>query len=114
MLGILLDNATRHTSPQGCIRVGATPGEDGADVALVVEDEGEGIPDGVLEALFEFGHGDRDALVGDGQPGLGIGLWVCRELAARNGGTVSVTRAASGGTSASIVLPAARGMSDGL
>jgi signal transduction histidine kinase len=39
-------------------------------------------------------------------PGLGAGLWVCRELAGRNGGDVRLAGDPAGGLIATLTLPA--------
>ena len=69
------------------------------------------------------GHGARHASGGAGPgvrvrlprragaaaraPGLGAGLWICRELAARNGGSLLLASEPGAGVRATLVLPAA-------
>ena len=57
-------------------------------MTLEVADTGPGIPPEELDRAFDFGfRGELSRSMR--APGLGAGLWVCRELAARNGGSVS-------------------------
>ncbi len=79
-----LDNALRHTPPGGRVDV-AVLDEDEATV-LSESDTGLGLPEAELERVFEpFRRGDdvRGA-------GAGLGLAICREIAARLGGSVTL------------------------
>ncbi len=77
-------------------------GSDGR-VSLVVEDSGSGFA-GVPDALPEI---ERVAPGGRLQPRLGIGLRVCHLLAERHGGELIVVAGPTGGTIATLTLPAA-------
>jgi signal transduction histidine kinase len=58
-----------------------------------------------LARAFEFGfRGELATQVR--APGLGAGLWICRELAARNGGRVTLASAPGAGLRATLSLPA--------
>jgi two-component system OmpR family sensor kinase len=102
----LVDNALRHGGTGAAtVRVGVS--DDGAGAVLVVEDEGRGMPAGEAAAAFEFGVRGA-AAVRAGVPGLGIGLWVCRDLAEANGGSIGLDSAEGRGTSVTVTLPATR------
>jgi signal transduction histidine kinase len=78
LLANLLDNASRHSPPNGVVRLSAYA-DGGPDAALVLDvaDEGPGIPAEEREAVFErFIRGG--ATHGDGGTGLGLAIarWV--------------------------------------
>ena len=76
-------------------------------MAVEVADTGPGMPPEELARAFEFGF--RGELARQLRaPGLGAGLWICRELAARNGGSLTLTSEPGAGVRATLVLPAAR------
>jgi signal transduction histidine kinase len=99
----LLDNAGRHAA--SIVRVEVTR-EDG-EVVLAVEGDGEGVPPGDRERVFE-----RFTRLGDGRSrdggGAGLGLALVREIALHHRGTVSVTDGELGGARFVVRLPAAR------
>jgi two-component system sensor histidine kinase VicK len=91
---ILLHNAIQHSGPGGSLWVRLRSG------AVSVEDEGSGIPEEdlphVFERFYRNRHGDR---------GFGLGLPICKELAERMGGQVSLRSRQGEGTSVEIRLP---------
>ncbi|HET7821030.1 MAG TPA: DUF4153 domain-containing protein [Ornithinibacter sp.] len=97
----LVDNAVRHSPPQGEVRVVARAVDDDT-WWLEVHDQGPGIPADRVERVFDrFGSG------GDSAGGTGLGLaiasWVC-EL---HGGTITALPTPTGTTGAHLraVLP---------
>jgi signal transduction histidine kinase len=104
----LLRNAAAFTPGDGSVTVSVAAGADADTVTLEVADTGPGIPPEELDRAFDFGfRGElpRSLRV----PGLGAGLWVCRELAARNGGSLSLWSEPGAGVRATLTLPAAEG-----
>lgn len=92
ILGVLLDNALRHTASGGSVHIGASGSADG--VAIVVSDTGEGIAASDIEHIFDrFYRADSARSTATG--GSGIGLTIARTLAHAHGGRLT---AASGGT----------------
>ena len=90
VLANLLDNAVRHSPPDGAVRVCAerTP----AGVRLSVEDDGPGIPEGDRERVFErFARPDAARTGG----GSGLGLAITRWVVDLHGGAVHVEPALS-------------------
>jgi signal transduction histidine kinase len=94
----LLSNALRHTPPAAPVRVVVE--EDGEARATVqVSDQGPGIAPELLPRLFER------FTTGPGSTGLGLGLYLAREIARTHGGTVTVESAAGRGTTFRLTLP---------
>jgi len=106
ILAGLVRNAAAYAPVTSCVSVRARAGGAAGTAVLEVEDDGPGIPPEELGRVFEFGF--RGELARErGIPGLGAGLWICRELAARNGGEVTVVSSQGVGTKATLTLPAA-------
>ena len=75
----LLDNALRHASAAaGAIRVSARPGRTASRLALHCVDDGPGIPAALRNRMFEPFFTTRAA-------GMGLGLYIARELCEANG-----------------------------
>ena len=91
----LVANAVRHTPQDGTVTV-RTRHLDG-EVELIVEDDGEGIPEELHTAIFDpFVQGPGRA--NDPQPGTGLGLTLVRDFAALHGGSVQAGSRPGGGT----------------
>ena len=79
----------------------------GGTVCVDIHNDGPAIPADYLAALFEplymkggvFGH------LPEGLSGLGLGLYICREIAVAHGGDIVVTSDPSSGTSVKVTLP---------
>jgi PAS domain S-box-containing protein len=85
----LLHNASKFTLSGG--RISVRLGREGTDALVVVSDDGIGISDDALEHIFEpFWQSGQPGSKG----GLGLGLYLTRNLVELHGGTVT---AASGG-----------------
>ena len=98
----LLENAARHATSQVCV----TLRETGGRVDLWVDDDGNGIPDGERERIFErFVRLDEGRAREEG--GAGLGLAIVRNIVTLVGGTISVSTGPLGGARFSISLPAA-------
>jgi signal transduction histidine kinase len=104
MLRNLIDNARRHTPPDGRIDVTATRA--GAAVAIAVADSGCGIAAEHLPYLFDrFYRADQSRTRATG--GAGLGLAIVRRLAEAHGGGVSAASAGAGrGATFTLRLPA--------
>jgi len=81
----LLGNAIRYSPEGGVIRVQVRRA--GGMAELVVRDSGFGIAADRIERLFELFVRDGEA-AHQAPGGLGLGLWLCRRLAALHGGSV--------------------------
>ena len=86
VLNNLLDNAVKFTPTGGSVAVSATR-DDARDLRVAVQDTGRGVQPENRERVFEQYF--REAGDGDsGRGGLGLGLFVCRELVDRQGGRI--------------------------
>ncbi len=105
VLGNLLDNGLRHTPAGGSVTISASSSPRAAEVALSVEDTGEGIPADHLPHVFErFYRVDtaRDRTHG----GSGIGLAIARALVEAHGGQLTAASPGTGqGSTFRILLP---------
>jgi signal transduction histidine kinase len=102
ILGNLLDNALRHTSGSGTIRLGLRA--DAQDVFVTVEDSGPGIPPDQLDLIFErFHRVDTARSRSDG--GTGLGLAIARKLAEAHGGNLRAENRPEGGARFILSLP---------
>jgi signal transduction histidine kinase len=82
----LLDNAVRHSPPEGRVWLsahGATAGR----TTIVVADEGPGIPPNELERVFERFH-RTDAARATRDGGTGLGLAIARWIVDAHGGVI--------------------------
>ncbi len=101
----LVQNALTATAGNGVIQVRLI--ERDRTVALVVSDDGPGIPDQHLPHIFErFYRVDPARSRADG--GTGLGLTIVQSVAETHGGSVEARRAELGGAEIEIRLPAGR------
>jgi PAS domain S-box-containing protein len=96
----LVTNAVAHTAEGG--RVELAGREEGGGVVLSVSDNGEGIPAGQLERIFQKftqagGGGDRTS--------TGLGLAFCKLAVEAHGGRIWVESAEGAGSTFSLWLP---------
>jgi len=100
----LLDNAAKFTPIGTTIRVIGR--RDGDFVALRVEDEGPGVPEGERERIFDKFY--RVHAQDRQRAGTGLGLAICRGFVEAMGGTiVAANRGERGGAVFTVRLPAA-------
>ncbi len=96
----LLDNAVKYTPAGGRISVSVERWE--MYVKLDVTDTGKGIPESRQAAIFRRFY--REEEVHD-QPGVGIGLYLAREIVTRQGGYIKVASEPDRGSAFSVFLP---------
>ena len=99
-LGNLIDNAIKYTPAGGSVTVSVTPYE--LFCRIDVADTGPGIPEDEQGRIFERFY--RSPTVRDAQ-GVGLGLYLAREIATANGGYIKVTSHPGKGSTFSLFLP---------
>jgi signal transduction histidine kinase len=97
----LVRNALQYSRPHAPIEVVASAADD--VVQISVSDQGPGIPPERIPELFDR-FGERNA----GNAGLGVGLWIVRELLTAMHGSVWVENNAKGGSTFWVAVPSAR------
>jgi signal transduction histidine kinase len=102
----LVDNAIKYSPEGGRISV-SLAAEDGR-AELSVADEGIGLPPGAADSIFEpFGRAANAAQ--RALPGMGLGLYICRNIVERHGGRIWAESPGEGqGTVVRVELPRAR------
>jgi signal transduction histidine kinase len=100
MLGNLLDNAFKWARTR--VEVGLVPrsGELDGRLALLIDDDGPGLPDGSMADVLKRGR-----RLDETTPGSGLGLSIVVDLAKLYGGELSLERSPLGGLRARLVLP---------
>jgi len=94
----LVDNALKYSDGA----VGLTVGHCGGRLLLSVKDRGPGLAPGDESRVFEPFYRGRD--VSDAR-GAGLGLALCRAIAAAHGGSLVVSRRVRGGCRFTLALP---------
>ena len=98
----LLNNAIQALANSGTLqrRIAMEAIKDGKSVQLSVSDNGEGVPAEFKPHLFEL-------LSTTKQTGMGLGLWLCKHIVTRYGGSIQYEDAIAGGARFIIKLPQA-------
>lgn len=104
VLRVLINNALRHTPPQGTVTVAATPLTE--QVEISVSDTGDGITPAELPFVFDrFWRGDKSRARETG--GSGLGLAIAKQLIEAQGGSIGVQSQAAAGSRFWFRLPSA-------
>jgi signal transduction histidine kinase len=102
----LLDNAIKFTPEGGAVSVRAGVYEqDPAFVCISVSDTGPGIHPDVQERLFQRLYQVEDVHIAS-RKGLGLGLYICREIISRHKGKIWVVSRPGSGSTFYFTLPA--------
>jgi signal transduction histidine kinase len=97
----LVINAVQAVEKNGRVQVGATKSTAGDALVLQVQDNGPGIPANKLEEVF-------DPYFTTKPEGIGLGLWIARQIAVAHGGTLRTENAPVGGAIFTLLLPLSR------
>jgi signal transduction histidine kinase len=101
----LIHNAIKFTPAQGSVVVKATMVEtDPTAVYLSVTDTGRGIAEDAVPQIFERLYQDPDAVDGN-RAGLGLGLYIAKEIVTLQGGRMWVASVVEQGSTFSFTLP---------
>jgi signal transduction histidine kinase len=96
----VIDNAIKHTPEGGTVDVAVERRPDA--VAIVVRDDGPGIPPDQIPHLFEkYASRPRNSRV----DGSGLGLFIVKAIVEAHGGSVQLDSAIGRGTTATLQLP---------
>ncbi len=96
----LVENAVKYTPPASSIRITGQI-RDG-DLAVSVEDDGPGLPPGMIESVFEkFTRGERESST----VGMGLGLAICRAIVQAHHGQIWAENMHAGGARFTFTLP---------
>jgi PAS domain S-box-containing protein len=105
ILIILLDNAIKFTPEGGSVTIKAlVQQQDTRLLLLEVSDNGVGINPEITEDIFERLYQVSERTEGS-RKGLGLGLYICKELVMRQGGTIWAKRRPQKGSTFSFTLP---------
>ena len=95
----IVQNAVRHAGSAA-----ATLARDGDAIAVIIDDDGPGIPESALESVLEpFTRVEASRSRHTG--GAGLGLAIARQLSGRLGGAIALRNRAEGGLRVTITLP---------
>jgi signal transduction histidine kinase len=98
----LLDNALKFSPAGGKVELRGWP--EAGKVHVSIRDHGLGIPPEHLPRIFDRLH---QAHASSHASGLGLGLYICRDLVQRHGGQIDVTCPPDGGTVVRVAFDAA-------
>ena len=103
VLSNVFDNAVKYTPDGGQIQISIS--EEGDGLLIQVRDSGIGMPPADTETIFQpFGRASNAAF--SNLPGLGLGLFICRNIVLRHGGKITAFSEGEGkGTTVSLWLP---------
>lgn len=96
----ILDNAVKYTNAGGSICVSVEQWE--MHIKVDISDTGKGISESNQAAIFRRFYREEEV---HEVPGVGIGLFLAREIITRQGGYIKVTSKASKGSTFSVFLP---------
>jgi signal transduction histidine kinase len=101
----LLDNAIKFTPAEGAVMLQANMvNADPEFIYISVSDTGRGISPEAKSLIFERLYQDPDS-VDNNRSGLGLGLFICREIVRLHGGRIWVTSEPGQGSTFTFTLP---------
>jgi signal transduction histidine kinase len=104
ILIILVDNAIKFTPANGTVKVQARILEEDPNLLILeVSDSGCGVSPNMAERIFERLFQASDLVAG--RKGLGLGLYICKDLVMRQGGQIWAKSAPGQGAVFSATLP---------
>ena len=101
VLGNLIDNALKYSNEGGVVSVSAKT--NGSFVDVMIQDNGIGMPESVVNQLFQKfyrSHRSRETVAG-----TGIGLYISKAIVESHGGNISVSSQEGHGSTFTISIP---------
>src|SRR5262249_11514075 len=106
----VLDNARKYAAAGQRIEV--STGREGDALCIVVRDHGPGVPTGERESIFgRFRRGEQHRH--GSIPGVGLGLYLARQICERHGGALACAVPDDGGKGAQFAFTLPLAMDDG-
>jgi signal transduction histidine kinase len=102
VLNNLVTNAIKYSPTGGSITIDVRPDNDG--VRLSVTDQGIGIPEKELDAIFGLFYRSPDRAARDAA-GMGLGLYISKEIVVRHGGRIWAESGGAKGSTLNVVIP---------
>src|SRR6266513_1436885 len=102
VLNNLVTNAIKYSPTGGAITIEVRPDDGG--VRLSVTDQGIGIPEKELDAIFGLFYRSPDRAARDAA-GMGLGLYISREIVVRHGGRIWAESGGVKGSTLNVVIP---------
>jgi signal transduction histidine kinase len=102
VLNNLVTNAIKYSPGGGSISIDVRPDDGGVRVS--VTDEGIGIPEKELEAIFGLFYRSPDRAARDAA-GMGLGLYISKEIVVRHGGRIWAESGGAKGSVLNVVIP---------
>src|SRR5690606_22591413 len=101
----LVSNAIKFTAQGGLVTVGVTEHSDRNECTIFVRDNGVGMSDDDIKEIF---NGQIQSTYGtESEKGIGLGLFLCRELIHRLNGKIGVESVPGVGSTFYLTLPIA-------
>jgi two-component system sensor histidine kinase/response regulator len=97
----LISNAVKFTPQGGLISIDVQPASD--ECKITVSDNGKGIPPDLQEKIFSMNH--EPSFGTNNEKGVGLGLVLCKEFIARQGGRIGFKSDSGQGASFFVFLP---------
>lgn len=104
----LVQNAVRHTLPQG--RITVTVDRKDGNCAIAVTDDGDGIPEEHIQHIFDRFYRVSPRRSG----GVGLGLAITKRIVEAHAGAITVSSGPGKGTTFTITLPLAQDQGSGV
>lgn len=104
----LVSNGIKFSHDGGIVRIEVDKIENTSPpmIRVSVRDDGVGMSERTLNELFDL-HGAGSKTGTAGENGTGLGLYLCRDIIARHGGSIAVDSTLGAGTTVHFTLPCA-------
>lgn len=96
VLDHLLRNAVNAVDENGTITISTSV--DSSNVKISIRDNGSGIPENIIETIFE-------PFISEDESGAGLGLFIAKVITEEHNGTISIAESKSKGAEITIKLP---------